>query len=417
MEESFSTMHAIFVSDIHRGHGHVFGMRFASFAEVLARRGHRIIYLSPTKSASDDGDTPDGLRLRLATHDWAQPMHVAVQGRPHAPTELLRSGRLPSPLRRALTAGLMLGRGGVHSEFPDGAAPLIPILADEFKPHAVWAVFGNTSSLVLGQTIARRAGTGWVMDLKDNWQSYVPPGLRWAMARRFRDATSFTTNAELHAAAATPWVTQRHRVVYSGMAPEMIAAADSRPRGDEFQIMLMGSIYYDDRMLAFLAAINAWLQRLPPEQRLRVTFRYAGNAAAQVAALLTREPLACVTMATPNVPLAELGPLCQASAVNCYIWNTTTFHHKMLELCACRRPIIAFPGEHAESIAIAKAVGGGLNPCADTADVVAALDRIYADWASGRGFIAETRLDSVGWDAMAAKLEAALLEAAAAKRS
>ena len=404
-------LRAVLVSDVSPARGHVWGLRVSAFARAMARRGHQIVLLSPADAASDRPVSPREATLSLAGHDWSTPLHLAVAPERHRLLEVAREPRLPAVLRRPLTACLLAVDGGVHGDWERGARPLTGVLADAFRPHIVWSVFGNTSTLVVGQRLARRARVPWMMDIKDNWELYTPPALRPILAYRFRDAAGFTTNAALHGCIAARWLGKPSLVLHSGVAEAMAAPPSATARRDVFLLTLVGSTYSDDNIRQFLAAFAAWLQRLAPPERTQVRLRYAGVSEAEVRRALAAMPaLGCPVEVTGNVAHAELATLCQSAMANCYLWAPFGFHHKMLELMATRRPAVSFPGEHGESILLAREVAGTLLPCANGAALMAAFDGLWWRWKAGDVAGSPTDISGLSWDAGAVRLEALLAD-------
>jgi hypothetical protein len=299
--------------------------------------------------------------------------------------------------------------GGVHSDWIAGATSVTKVLAERFRPQVVWGIFGSTSNLVLAQQLARRSGAHWFMDLKDNWDLYVPPGLRRLTAYRFRNAAGFTSNARFHGDLAARWHRQPHAIIYSSIAREMIAPKGMMPRRDVFNLTLIGGTYQTDKLAGFLAALNGWLGTLAVAERAMVEFHYAGTAVGDVGKAVAASPLECRTSINGPLSHAALAELCHAAAANCYIWFPMTFHHKLLELIACRRPVISFPGEHEESKELARKVGGELAACGNESELIDAFDHAFRRWQAGDGVIASVDTSAFTWDAMAAKLEAFML--------
>ncbi len=195
----------------------------------------------------------------------------------------------------------------------------------------------------------------------------------------------------------------------------MIAAPDSRPRSDRFLVTLIGSTYTDDFLTRFMAGLANWVEAGGAERRDATLFHYAGAADSNVRAAVARANLHCTASVERNVPHDRLAKLCHDAAVNCYIWSTFTFHHKALELMACRRPLIAFPGEYPETVALAGRVGGDLRICSDAAQLAATLDTIWDAWRNDAIPATDPDLSSVNWDAGAAQLERVLTTAIAAR--
>ena len=401
---------AVFVSDTGVARGAVYGLRVMAFAAVLARRGHRIVVISPALHADDDVVDLDTLPLRFSTHDWRSPL--VLKRLPFTAPDV---SRLPVFLRRLMTALQFAIWGGTDRGWSRAAAPLSRAVARLFRPDIVWATFGSTSNLVAAQGLARESEVPWVADLKDNVDIYVPATVRWLLARRFADMAGATSNAQLHADAARRWLSRDVALVRSGFAPEMAASETSALDREAFRVTLVGSVYGQARCDAFIAALAHWIASLPDAARHDIRFRYAGVAPDTVRTSLATYALGIETQVTGNVAHADLARLCHAAAVNCYIWLPTTFHHKALELLACRRPVIAFPGEHRETLQLASETGGLLTPCADADALAAALDAAFVRWrdrAEMPGFVA----GPYSWEGQGELLETTLRVAIAGHR-
>lgn len=404
-------MNLLFVNFVHPDFQHVSSMRMRLFAEALARSGHRLVLLTHPLHADDPVPAPEEVASLLAAHDWATPFYLVCRPQPKWYDLAARATELPRPLRRSLIAINYLVRGGLYDDWVRGSRPYWPALIRCFRPDLAWAVFGDTSSLVLAQGFAHAAGIPWLMDYKDNWELFIPPSLRRVLAHRFRDAAAFTANAALHAAIAARYHRQRHAVIYSGVVPEMIAPHDATKDCAIFRITLIGSLHGLNVLQNFLRGIARWLDDLAQEDRQKVEFVYAGASHRQISDMTASIALPCRVRIEPYLPLGELGRLCQRATVNTYLWTPFGFHHKLLELLACGRPVISFPGEHRESIDLARQIGGDLRPCRNDSELAAALGDIWRDWRQ-ENVDRPTRIDATAltWEAMAQKLERFLVE-------
>lgn len=396
-------MRCVFVSDVSPRLGHVYGLRINSLARAMAARGHQVLIVAP--ASTPGADSRDTIGQKIATHDWSVPLLLELEPRAQAHLKLQRASTTPALLRRLLTAWLIAVEGGVHGDWVAAARDAHSTILAGFQPDIVWANFGNLSNLVVGQELARAANVPWAIDFKDNFAIYVPTGLHHVLRRRFGDASVFTSNAELHAGIAARWFAQPHEVIYSSIAPAMVAAPDSRPRHDKFLVTLIGSTYADDFLERFMSGFAAWLKAGGAARRDATLFHYAGAAENNVRAAIGKAGLDCVATVERNVPHDRLARLCHDAAVNCYIWATFGFHHKALELMACRRPLITFPGEHPETFVLAERVRGDLRVCADEAQLIATLDAVWDDWKAGGIPATDPDLSSVTWEAGAAQLE------------
>ena len=213
-----------------------------------------------------------------------------------------------------------------------------------------------------------------------------------------------TANAEFHAESFARWFPTRPAVVYSGVDDEWIHAV-IEPR-EHFRVMLVGGLYGHEDFARWMAGFHSWLLTKSEDDRGRIRFSYAGSDSARVMpAARALESLIGVDV-RGYVPLADLAGLCRGSAVNVYLWSPTTFHHKLIELLCCRRPIISFPGERHESLRLANETGGSLNVCATGADLQSALEAIWQGGRQPSGGADELR--HLTWTAQADRLEAVL---------
>jgi hypothetical protein len=90
------------------------------------------------------------------------------------------------------------------------------------------------------------------------------------------------------------------------------------------------------------------------------------------------------------------------------MWLPTTFHHKLVELMFCRRPVMTFPGEYAEAVEIAQQVGGELHVCGDSISVCDRLGKLWECRLDGRNPGNLKALQAFTWDAQATTLEQTL---------
>jgi len=397
-------MRVVVVNHTHPSVSHVSGMRAWHFAQALAARGHQVMLICERPDTDQPGPDAPALEARVRDHDWRRPLVVAVKPPPVALLVRVRAAGTKSWLRKALVAWSFVRRSGVFTDFSEGAQPFLEPIARAFKPQVVWGTFLNTDYWLVAQRLARLAGCGWVGDMKDAWDWWIPVGLRTLLARRFGDMAASTANAAFHAEAMARWFPARPAVVYSGVDPGWIRAEP--PPVDGFPVMLVGGTYSRQDLVRFVGGFAAWVRSVPPADRARIRLCYAGTDTARVESVVGDLATLIQVDIRGYLPLADLAALCGAAAVNVYLWSPTTFHHKVAELLSCRRPIISFPGERAESVELARCVGGSLNVCHSDSELRMAFDDI---WNGGRqpGGSPEA-LQSLTWDAQARHLEAVL---------
>lgn len=370
-------MRAIFVNHAHPEVRHVSGTRLASFAAALAHRGHEIVLVTSTLSANNPVKTPEQVSSEIASWSWERPYHLACSSLPNWALNAIRQSGQPALIRRAMTLTQMLVHGGVFHDWVEGTAPYWRVLTDRFRPEVVWGTFGNTSNLVLAQSLARRARVPWVMDIKDNWEAFLPSSLRAIIAWRFQDAAALTANSKYHAIIAGKWFPHSAEIIYSGIPAELFAVLPARMGDRAFRVNVIGSIRSNLDIAAFLVGLKNWHKLLAPDQQSLVELVYVGGDEGSFKCAIAEVQWQGRLRILGYLPLQELAGVCKAAAVNCYMWSPVTFHHKLIELFAYGRPIISFPGEHEESIELARLYGGWLSPCPDGQSLERALDRIW----------------------------------------
>lgn len=396
-------MRLVFVNHSHPSMPHVSGMRAWQFARQLASRGHQVVLICEWREGAPSPPDANGLDEQLLEHDWKVPLIVAVKPTPVPLLERVRSPETGSLARKLLVVRSYVTSSGMFTDFSNGAQLYFRCLVSAFEPDAVWGTFGNTDCWLIAQRLARLSGCGWVGDMKDAWDWWIPSGLRRLVARRFRDMAASTANSVFNAAVLARWFPTRPVVVYSGVDQEWMARAEST---EDFRVMLVGGLYDQQDFMRFVQGFEAWVQSVPPADRPRISLCYAGSDGARVKPAVSQLSRAINVDIRGYVPLSELASLCRGAAVNVYLWSPTTFHHKIVELLCCRRPIISFPGERAESLALAKQVGGSLNVCSNEQDLRAALDAIWNGGLQPAG--GPEQLQHLTWTAQANQLEAVL---------
>jgi hypothetical protein len=388
---------------------HVSGVRSWCFAQELARRGHKVVQICQRRESTESAPEPKDLSELLRTHQWRTPLLIAIQPRSRIALDRIRSSATPVAVRKALVSWNYLRHSGMFTDFSDGVQPYLAVLAHEFHPQAVWGLFGNTDCWLIAQRLARLAGCPWIGDMKDSWEVFMRPGLRRVLARRFGDMAAATANAEFNARVLDRWFPTKRAVVYSGVDSCFLQAAPATLEDGVFRLTLTGSVHDVQSLHAFVEALAAWLEGSLAADRVRAEVVYAGADFAKVQPVLARlEGLARVVV-HPYLPLPVLAALCRSAAINAYMWNPNGFHHKLLELLSCGRPVLAFPGETEESERLARISGGILQVCRGQGELKNALgaarqSRLVAD-AIG------TNAGDFSWAAQALVLERLLQSA------
>lgn len=372
-------MNILLINPVHPATPHISAVRAWRFANELASLGHRVLLLTASRQGQ-----PTASIDALANHDWQQPFIFTCE---NANEEAGLGARLPKYLRKARTAWRMLRHGGKLGGWTVSAVRGAGgLLGDRFAPDVVWCTFGLMEAVIAAKRIAGGAGCPWVLDIKDNWELYVPRGLRRLMAWRTRGWAAVTANARFTAEKARLWQEAEATVVYSGVDETFFAREPDIDESEKtFCINLIGGVYFREHLESFLKGVGAWADSLSPEQRSRIVVRYLGGDGQLVGEVAQ----ACV----PEIEITSVGYLavdrmahyCQGAAVNAYNTHSGTFHHKLLELLACGRPVMAYPGERDESRDLAQQTSCVLIEVSDSAQVSSELSNLHRSWLSALG--------------------------------
>jgi glycosyltransferase involved in cell wall biosynthesis len=397
----------VFANALHPDVAHVAGMRVPYLGREMSRRGHQVLLLTSTLAESDRASLqPQQLREAIARHDWSQPLHLAVPPRPDAALRAVRDGSLPAPARRVVTLYYQLRHLGVFEDWVAGCEPYAAALAAAWDPDLVWGTFGSTGTLKVAQRIARRSRVPWVIDFKDSWSYFLHPWLRSYVAWRFRDASAATANAEFTRSIARRWFDPLETtVIYSGVADVFFEEEPTSGTGPANELLLVGGVYSESRLREFLTALQAWLDGSPPPVRESVRLTYFGADGARVRRVVDAMRLSCAVEVQAFVRLPEMARRCRDALACCYIKYEETFHHKLLELLVAGRPVICYPAETEESLALCRSFRTPMLSCASAGALGEAFSRAWQLRGEPR---AASGRSPWTWAARAAELEAVL---------
>ena len=350
-------------------------MRAWRFAEEFAKQGHQVVLLCAAPEGMLANNSAD-----IAHHDWQRPFILACDS---GQAGWLDKNRLPLLARKGATVWRMLWQGGELGGWTENAVRTVRQLAETFRPDVVWATFGMMEAVIAARRIARHLLCPWVLDIKDNWELYVPCGLRRLMVVRTSGWAALTANSRFTQEKARFWQRGEATVVYSGVDEAFFTnGLPERQDDDPFRINLIGGLYFPECLDTFLTGVNQWVAGLAPAERKRVRLCYLGGDIHLFAAAAVRLDIGIAVDALGYRPVEEMARCCRNAAVNAYIAHPGTFHHKLLELLACKRPVLAYPTESEESRYLARQLGGNLlEPC-DAREVTALLDSLYRLWHS-----------------------------------
>lgn len=340
-------MDILLINGTHPAAPHISGVRAGRFAAELARMGHRCVLICPPLPGRTAEDPAP-----IASHDWSQPLIVEAADPP------------PTDGNAIATLANLLRYGGRRTGFQRNVVARGRALAAEFRPQVGWATFGSLEAVTALRTLAREQRFPWIFDDKDNPDIYVPRAARLPLAWRLHGYAALQANSVLHADAARAWLGDTAEVIYSGVDSAFFEPHPAPEPGPRY-VTLVGSLYYRDTVDAILSAIAEFnaTSGLPA-----VSVVHLGNQGDWL------ENEHGVEIHIPGyVSPDEMARLCQHALANIYVFLGRTFHHKLFELLACRRPAIAYGGELPESIAEAERLHALLATPTDPAALVAAL--------------------------------------------
>lgn len=372
-------MRLVVVNHCHPDTPHVSGMRAWRFSCELAARGHSVILICEFRDGANPAPDSRQLPEILDSWNWRQPLVLAVRPRRSRLLETVRSGAFPAIFRKVLVIISYLKNGGMFTDFRRGGEVILPVLATSFHPEVVWGIYGNSDCWAIARRLARLAGCNWVADMKDAWESTMPRGIRRMVSRRFRGMAAATSNSESNAHSLDRWFHVRASTVYSGVADCFFHEDAGTPSArNPFRIVIVGSICSEQLLEDLTDGVFSWSREHAPSGGCPLEIVYAGGDHDKASLALDRLREITDVRIYSYLPLEKLAELCHTATVNAYIRNPRGFHHKLLELLACGRPVLAFGGESEESHRLAAAVGNTLIDCKNADEFSRALKELYS---------------------------------------
>jgi len=229
---------------------------------------------------------------------------------------------------------------------------------------------------VLGRKLAKMTGCPWIADIKDNWQEFVPKGLRKIVAGQISDSTHTTLLSEAHRETYPDNGTSKFTTIYNGISDDLMKFHKAKGQSSEVlnEILISGSLYDFDALSDLLRMIVNWL---PPKGNVHLT--YAGGDTEIIQRAKQTGPAVLPITILGKLSPPELWARQRRANINVYVRNPPNlFHHKLLELICVGRPILAYGGETAESIRIAKDIGADLFPCSNEVEVDETLNQSFS---------------------------------------
>ena len=397
-------MRAVFINHCHPDMSHICAVRMREFAHAFAAMGHQVVLLTESLGDEPSSVSAENMSDEIDQHDWSLPFYLSIKPTPDQTLSNLRGGQLGWLKRKAVIAWRYVFENGLYDDWRQGAAPYLEPLSHTFQPDIIWASFGNTGVWNIAQDLSKLAGCPWVADIKDNWQSFIPTGLRKLIASRFKSAAQMTSFSESHLAEANQWFGQNKTTIYSGFNDAVLEAKDVS-KSEDYEILLTGSIYSEDDFQVFINGLAHWLQNR--DQKKPVRFIYAGNDHQRVLNGSQKLSGLCDVEIKDFMKIEDLLVAQRRADINTYIRLPSRFHfhHKAIELMAAQKPIICFPTEVDETIKIIERVDGVLYSCGSVAEVAKGFEAAYGNQVKQKS---NSKLVEYSWQGQAKKLASVL---------
>ena len=307
----------------------------------------------------------------IGRHDWEIPFVLPCTDGAEASSKGMRM------FGKFATVARMFLQGGRQSSWIRHAVLAAGCLNAVFKSDVVWCTFGKMEAVFAARRVAALTGCPWILDIKDNWELYVPRGLRRIMVWRTSGWAVVTTNAEFTGHMARKWQRATPTVIYSGVEDVFYERAVSGSSRANFRINLIGSLYHRNLLRMFLKALREWTNEIGKTTSATIELCYMGTDNAMLDEELEYYPPGISVRRLGYVSIGEMAVNCRNGSINVYIAHSGTFHHKLLELLACGRPLLAIPQEDDESRNLVRQSGGQLIEAADLIAIKTAMVRVY----------------------------------------
>jgi len=172
-------------------------------------------------------------------------------------------------------------------------------------------------------------------------------------------------------------------------------------------LTLTGGLYEERVLEQFLRAVAGWSRIREGCPCWEIELIYAGADGGRFRRYAGLVNESCRVTVNDYLTLEDFARLCRGASLNAYLGNPRAFHHKLMELLASGRPVLAFPGESDESMKLARDVGGDLVVAQCIEEIHEALNRVARN-GGRRGSSVDLVRRHYSWDAQAVHLERCL---------
>lgn len=389
-------MNVLMINPVHPSTPHISATRAWQFAQGLSELGHKVVLVC---SANNENQITDG--ADISQHNWTKPYILA----PSKLTTTIYSG--PSLFRKIRTLGNMLYSGGSQYLWKKKSELLVESLSVTFKPDIIWATFGSLESIYSAKKLSNKLKVPWVLDLKDNWNQYIPKMIRPIISWRCKGYSALIGNAQFPLDIASKSGFVDGEVIYSGVH-EAYFIENKFKKNSKFHINIVGGLYFDMQTEKLLNGIRLYLEANDICSAEHAEIRYFGAEEERFISNSIKTGINAITSNYGYLPIEKMANLCADADVNAYVCNNVNFHHKLLELLASGVPILAFGGDIAEARMLAGSVGAQFYEPTSEDEVISALTNISTK--TGSAIDSKLRLNKFKWQAMCKNLEQLLIK-------
>ena len=361
-------MRIVIINHCHPREPHVCGTRGWEFARALAAMDHQVIVLTSALGSDPVGVVAGRTEALIDGHDWREPLLVPIKPYKAPILDRARLGKLPKPINKLVSAWAIGVRQSPFYDWTDAAQPILREIRWAFEPEIVWGIYGNAGCWVLARDLARQSGCPWVGDGKDGFITFTPSLLFGLQVKRFENAMAFTALAQDYADQIKRSFGRDVNIVYSGITPAL--AKPPLPAKD-LSITMAGSLYGDHNLSTLSEGLRQWVAQLPQDARQQFRLNYFGGETERFANTFDW----CEALTVRGfVPLEELLEVQRTSWVNIFTKAPGIYHHKLIELLAAGRPVLAIPEASEEDLLVTARTGGTLEVASDAGDIVTKLN-------------------------------------------
>lgn len=399
----------LIVGHCHPDFPHVCALRTRGFADGLAQQGHKVVLLTGTLPGTQSIASVDNVKHNLPQEIGEGPLVIGCPPKRGRWLSRARRGQFPTLPNKILLAGSFLLHGGIFTDWVEGSKRYWPIIADQWRPDIVWATFGNTGAWLIAQGISTRSSCPWIMDMKDLWEDFIPKPIRGLLAARFSDYAATTALADVHAKDLCRWFGSNPTIIPSGvdiptdvLGHDIDLASQNTDRA-ALRISLVGSLYGDTDLKAFLSGVKAWGEDRRHHSVRPAILEYFGDEEDRLLAATRSWENICEVRASGFVDPAELALRLRKSHINAFVNARSGFRHKVLEFVIAGRPIMSFPTLGTDECRIIRESGIKLYNCTTSRAVKSALDDL--DQSESPNTAPHFDVEKFSWNSRVSELE------------